>query len=90
MADVLKHSSNIGAIQIGMQVGQRTLYDYVRRFGFGQKTGIPLPGESRGRLRKLDAVGHHSLASISMGQEVSVTTLQLARPARWSPMAACW
>jgi cell division protein FtsI (penicillin-binding protein 3) len=78
MADVLKHSSNVGAIKIGMQVGQEHLYEYVRRFGFGQKTGVPLPGESRGRLRRLPQWGKTSLASISMGQEVSVTTLQLA------------
>jgi cell division protein FtsI (penicillin-binding protein 3) len=78
MADVLKHSSNVGAIRIGMQVGQENLYEYVRRFGFGQKTGIALPGESKGRLRRLPQWGKTSLASISMGQEVSVTTLQLA------------
>lgn len=79
MADVLKHSSNVGAIKIGMTVGQQNMYDYVRKFGFGERTGIPLPGESRGRLRKLKQWGATSLASIAMGQEVSVTTLQLAR-----------
>lgn len=78
MADVLRHSSNVGAIRIGMQVGQERLYEYVRRFGFGQKSGVPLPGEARGRLRTLPYWGKTSLASISMGQEVSVTTLQLA------------
>ena len=78
MADVLKHSSNVGAIKVGMTVGQDHLYDYVRRFGFGQRTGIQLPGESKGRLRRLPQWGKTSLASISMGQEVSVTTLQLA------------
>lgn len=46
MADVLAHSSNIGAIQIGLKVGDRSLYKYQRRFGFGQRTGIDLPGES--------------------------------------------
>ena len=81
MADVLKHSSNVGAIRIGMQVGQDHLYDYVRRFGFGQKTGIPLPGETRGRLRPLKIWGATSLASISMGHEISVTTVQLAQAA---------
>ena len=55
------------------------MYEYVRRFGFGQKTGIPLPAESRRQLRKLERWGKTSLASISMGQEVSVTTLQLAQ-----------
>ena len=79
MADVLKHSSNVGAIKIGLQVGQQNLYQYVKKFGFGDRTAIPLPGESRGRLRPLKKWGATSLASISMGQEVSVTTLQLAR-----------
>jgi cell division protein FtsI (penicillin-binding protein 3) len=78
MADVLKHSSNIGAIKIGLQVGQERFYEYVRRFGFGQKTGIPLPGESRGKVRKLSDWGSLSLPSMSFGQEISVTTLQLA------------
>ena len=81
MADVLKHSSNVGAIKIGMQVGQDHLYEYVRRFGFGQKTGVQLPGESRGRLRPLKIWGKTSLASIAMGQEISVTTIQLAQAA---------
>jgi len=79
MAMVLAHSSNIGAIEIGRTVGREAMYDYVRRFGFGQKSGIVLPGESKGRLRGLKQWGTTSLESISMGQEVSVTTLQLAR-----------
>jgi cell division protein FtsI (penicillin-binding protein 3) len=78
---VLAHSSNIGAIEIGLQVGREAMYDYVRRFGFGQKTGVQLPGESKGRLRPLTKWGSTSLASIAMGQEVSVTTLQLAQAA---------
>jgi cell division protein FtsI (penicillin-binding protein 3) len=81
MRDVLVHSSNIGAIEIGLRVGREKMYDYVRRFGFGQKSGIPLPGEDRGRLRRLPLWGATSLASISMGQEISVTTLQLAQAA---------
>ena len=81
MATVLAKSSNVGAIKVGMTVGQDNMYEYVRRFGFGQRTGVPLPGESRGRLRKLPQWGKTSLASISMGQEVSVTTLQLAQAA---------
>jgi cell division protein FtsI (penicillin-binding protein 3) len=79
MWQVLAHSSNVGAIEVGRTVGRENLYDYVRRFGFGQKTGVPLPGESKGRLRGLPKWGSTSLESISMGQEVSVTTLQLAR-----------
>jgi cell division protein FtsI (penicillin-binding protein 3) len=79
MWEVLARSSNIGAIEIGMRVGQQHMYDYVRKFGFGQKTGIQLPAESSGKLRKLQRWGTTSLASISMGQEVSVTTVQLAQ-----------
>ena len=79
MATVLAKSSNIGAIEIGMRVGQANLYDYDRRFGFGQRTGIELPAESAGKLRRLERWGKTSVASISMGQEVSVTTVQLAQ-----------
>ena len=81
MWEVLAHSSNVGAIEIGTRVGQQNMYAYVRRFGFGQKTGITLPAESSGKLRRLERWGKTSLASISMGQEVSVTTLQLAQAA---------
>jgi len=79
MAEVLEKSSNIGAIMIGAKVGRENMYEYARRFGFGQKTGLPLPAESSGKLRSLDKWGTTSLASISMGQEVSVTSIQLAR-----------
>ena len=79
MAMVLAKSSNIGAIEVGMRVGQNNLHDYVRKFGFGQRTGIDLPAESGGKLRRLPHWGKTSLASISMGQEVSVTTVQLAQ-----------
>lgn len=76
---VLAKSSNIGAIQVGMRVGQERLYEYVRRFGFGQRTGITLPAESGGRVHKLSRWGKTSLASIAMGHEVTTTTLQLAQ-----------
>ena len=79
MEDVLARSSNIGAINIGLTVGQNSLYEYVRRFGIGSRTGIPLPGESAGMLRSLPHWEKTSLASVSMGHEVSVTALQLAR-----------
>jgi cell division protein FtsI (penicillin-binding protein 3) len=79
MAMVLARSSNIGAIEVGFRVGQQNMYDYMRQFGFGQRSGIQLPAESPGKLRKLAHWGKTSLASVSMGQEVSVTTLQLAQ-----------
>jgi cell division protein FtsI (penicillin-binding protein 3) len=81
MQQVLEKSSNIGAIQVGARVGREKMYEYVRKFGFGGPTGVPLPAESGGKLRKLERWGTTSLASISMGQEVSATSIQLARAA---------
>ena len=78
---VLEQSSNIGAILIGKQVGREKMYEYMRRFGFGAPAGLPLPAESGGKLRKLNHWGTTSLASVSMGQEVSTTSVQLARAA---------
>lgn len=79
MAQVLAKSSNVGAVRIGMEVGARNMYDYMRRFGVGQSTGIELPAESSGMLRPLDRWGRTSLASVSFGYEVTTTTVQLAR-----------
>jgi len=79
MSDVLARSSNIGAILVGLRVGQERMHDYVRRFGFGQRTGITLPAESPGIVRKLKVWGATSLASVAMGHEISTTTLQLAQ-----------
>ncbi len=78
MADVLAKSSNIGAINIGLKVGERNLYDYVRRFGFGRKTGIELPGESAGMLRRVEQWEPSSIGSVAMGHEVGATSIQLA------------
>jgi cell division protein FtsI (penicillin-binding protein 3) len=79
MADVLARSSNIGAIQIGLRVGEKNLLEYVRRFGFGQRTGIPLPAESTGMVRDLKHWRKTSIGSVAMGHEVSTTALQLAQ-----------
>jgi cell division protein FtsI (penicillin-binding protein 3) len=81
MSMVLAKSSNVGAIRVGMEVGQENLYKYVRSFGIGDRTGIPLPYESRGRLWPVQKWGATSLASISFGHEVTVTTVQLAQAA---------
>jgi cell division protein FtsI (penicillin-binding protein 3) len=78
MADVLANSSNIGAINIGLKVGEKNLYAYVRKFGFGQKTGIELPGESAGMLRRLSQWEATSIGSVAMGHEVGATSIQLA------------
>ena len=77
VANVLALSSDVGAIKIALRVGAPKFYDYIRAFGFGQQTGVDLPGESRGLLRKLENWTPVSIGSISMGQEVGVTPLQL-------------
>jgi cell division protein FtsI (penicillin-binding protein 3) len=79
MADVLAKSSNIGAIQIGLKVGEKNLLEYVRRFGFGRKTGLPLPAESGGAVRDLKYWGKTSIGSVAMGHEISTTAVQLAQ-----------
>ncbi|HEX4165220.1 MAG TPA: penicillin-binding protein [Bryobacteraceae bacterium] len=79
MADVLAFSSNIGAIRIGMQVGNKNLYDYIRRFGFGSRTGIELPAEAPGLLRPLNRWQPTTIGSIPMGHELAVTSVQLAQ-----------
>jgi len=78
MADVLAHSSNIGAIQIGLKVGDATMYKYVRKFGFGRKTGVDLPGESAGLVRRVEQWTPSSIGSVAMGHEISTTSIQLA------------
>lgn len=77
VAEVIAKSSNIGAIKIGEKLGQKKLYSYLTGFGFGRKTGIDLPGESSGLLRPVQDWSATSLPSISFGQEVSVTPMQL-------------
>jgi cell division protein FtsI (penicillin-binding protein 3) len=76
-AEVLQHSSNVGAIKIGLALGKERYYKYIVGFGFGSPAGIGLGGESRGQLRPPSRWSGLSLATMSIGQEISVTALQL-------------
>ncbi|MEK7283360.1 MAG: penicillin-binding protein 2, partial [Acidobacteriota bacterium] len=76
--EVLAKSSNVGAIKVAQRLRAEEFIDYIRGFGFGRKTGIDLPGESPGILRDVSAWSGLSQASLAMGQEIGVTTLQLA------------
>jgi cell division protein FtsI (penicillin-binding protein 3) len=76
--EVLARSSNVGAIKIARRLEPSEFFEAVRRFGFGRKTGIELPGESVGLLREVEDWSGLSHASIAIGQEVGVTPLQLA------------
>ena len=77
VSQVLANSSDVGAIKVGLRLGAPKFYDYIRSFGFGQATGVDLPGESRGMLRRLENWTPVSVGSISMGQEIGVTPLQM-------------
>ena len=78
IAEALAKSSNVGAIKLGLRVGDRSMYDFIKRFGFGARTGVELPGETAGILRPVNRWQPSSIGSIAMGQEVGVTPLQVA------------
>lgn len=75
---VIAYSSNVGTIRVALALGQKRLYDWTRRFGFGRRTGVELPGEAAGILRPPERWSLLSNAVISIGQEIAVTPLQLA------------
>lgn len=75
---IITKSSNIGAAKIGIKLGEQSLYDYAWDYGFGQRTGIPLPGEARGFLYPVKDWSKVSIAQIPMGHGVAVTRLQMA------------
>ena len=77
VSQILAHSSDVGAIKIGLRLGAPKFYEYIRAYGFGELTGIDLPGENRGLLRRVENWTPVSVGSISMGQEVGVTPLQM-------------
>ncbi len=77
-ADVFAHSSNVATAKIGQELGADLLHQYVRAFGFGQRTGIQLPGEQAGLVRGVHDWSGRSTATVAIGQEVSVTAMQLA------------
>jgi cell division protein FtsI (penicillin-binding protein 3) len=76
--DVIAHSSDIGVVRVAQRLGRDNFNRYMRNFGFGVATGIELPGESSGLLRPPAKWSALSLASLSFGQEVGVTAVQMA------------
>src|SRR3954453_5349374 len=75
--DILVKSSNIGAAKLAMSVGDQKFYEYIRRFGFGERTGIELPGEITGVIRPPQSWSKISITRIPMGHEIGVTPLQM-------------
>ena len=74
---VLAESSDVGAIKIALRLGEDRFYRYIRAYGFGQPTGIELPGETRGLTKPPSRWSRVSIAAISMGQEIGISPLQL-------------
>lgn len=77
LEQVLVQSSDVGAIKIGLRLGQERFYRYIRNFGFGEATGIELPGEEHGLLRPPRRWSGISIGEISIGQEIGITPVQL-------------
>jgi penicillin-binding protein 2 len=77
VSGILANSSDVGAIKIALRLGDERLYKYIRAFGFGQQTGIELPGETRGLAKPLSRWSKVSIGAISMGQEIGISPLQL-------------
>jgi cell division protein FtsI (penicillin-binding protein 3) len=77
VADALAHSSDVCAIKLALRVGPDKMYRYIRDFGFGARSSVELPGETRGLLRPLSRWRPASIGYVAIGQEVAVTPLQL-------------
>lgn len=77
VSDILVKSSNIGAAKLAIQTGDQRFYEYVRRFGFGERTGVNLPGEISGSIASPHLWSKMSITSIPMGHEVAATPLQV-------------
>jgi len=75
--EVIIHSSNVGTVKIGQRIGKEILFNMIKTFGFGKKTKIDLPAEENGIFRSLDEWTDISVASHSIGYEISVTPIQM-------------
>jgi cell division protein FtsI (penicillin-binding protein 3) len=77
VADIIAESSDVGAIKVALRLGDERFYKYIRGFGFGQQTGIELPGETRGMTKPVERWSKVSIGAISMGQEIGISAVQL-------------
>jgi cell division protein FtsI (penicillin-binding protein 3) len=78
VADILAQSSNIGAVKIGLELGAERFDRWIRRFGFGEPTGIDFPGEERGIVIPTDEYSGSTMGNLPIGQGLSVTPAQMA------------
>ncbi len=77
--EVIQKSSNVGSAMIGMRLGKERVFKYAKLFGFGEKTGVDLPGEVSGWIRPPEKWSGTSIGAISIGQEIATTPLQVLR-----------
>ena len=77
IGDILKHSDNVGMVWVGQQIGSPIMDDYIKKFGFTSKTGIDLSGEGVGIVQPLKDWGQIGQATVTFGQGISVTPIQL-------------
>jgi cell division protein FtsI (penicillin-binding protein 3) len=77
VAHALEESSDVGAVKMGLKLGPERFYSYIKAFGFGSRSGVQLPSETRGLLRPPKRWGATSIDSLAIGQEVAVTPIQL-------------
>lgn len=77
--EIIAHSDNVGMIWVGEKLGRESLYEYLRKFGIGEKTQVDLQGEANVSLRDKDEWGDVDVATASFGQGVAVTPIQMAR-----------
>ncbi len=78
VAEILQHSSNVGAVTIAKKLGAPALMEWIGKFGFGKQTGIDFPGESRGQVLPLDRWSGSTIGNVPIGQGIAVTPIQLA------------
>lgn len=79
LRDIVAYSSNVGAVQLGLALGEEAMYDAFVDYGFTERTGVDYPGEERGRLLPPEQWSPSTIGNLPFGQGMSVTTLQLAR-----------
>jgi len=77
--EIIKHSSNVGAVTIALSMGKKKFWEGMKEFGFGEQTGIELPGEEKGILHDYETWPSSMIGALAIGQSISVTPLQLLR-----------
>ncbi len=79
--EIIKYSSNVGAVTVALSMGKKIFWESIKKYGFGQPTGIDLPGEEAGLFSNYEDWSGSTIGALAIGQSISVTPLQLVRAA---------